>query len=412
MSKILKGNAVIGQSGGPTVVINQSLVGVIEAARSAAGIKKLLGARHGVRGMKNNDFVDLGKLAPALLARIAATPAAALGSTRDKPNDEYCQEIFKVFAANDVRYFFYIGGNDSADTARICSELAVKNGYELRVFHIPKTIDNDLRVTDHCPGYGSAARFVACAMMGDDRDNASLPGIKIDVIMGRNAGWLTAASALARADETDGPHLIYVPERPFSIARFIADVDKVYTKYGRCLVAVSEGVADEKTGKPVAEVMAEKLGKEVERDSHGNVQLSGSGTLGDFLSEFVKKELGEKRQRKLRVRADTFGYLQRSFAGFASPIDAKEARDCGRQAVAYAMAGCASGSVAMRRKKGAKYGVELFRAELKDVARETKPMPKEFLAVNGHDVTPAFLKYVRPLVGELPELGKIVGKKK
>jgi ATP-dependent phosphofructokinase / diphosphate-dependent phosphofructokinase len=209
MNKAVKGNAVIGQSGGPTAVINQSLVGVIEELNGSRAIGRLLGAHHGVRGVVEEQFLDLKGLRQPALERLAVTPASALGSTRDKPNEEYCAKILDVFAKHHVEYFFYIGGNDSADTARIVNEMSIAAGHPLRVFHIPKTIDNDLLVTDHCPGYGSAAKFVACAMMGDDRDTASLPGIKIDVVMGRHAGWLTAASVLGRQDESDGPHLVY-----------------------------------------------------------------------------------------------------------------------------------------------------------------------------------------------------------
>src|SRR3954447_6082181 len=267
MSNNLKGNAVIGQSGGPTAVINQSLVGVIQAAKKADHILDLLGARHGVRGIINQDFLPLEKYPDELLERIAQTPAAALGSTRDKPDQAYCERIFQSFAKNNVRYFFYIGGNDSADTARIVNELARQNNYELRTFHIPKTIDNDLRVHDHTPGFGSAAKFVATAMIGDDFDNRSLPGIKVDVIMGRNAGYLTAAAALARQHNEDGPHLIYIPEQPVDIDKFVADVDAIYTKRGRCLIAVSEGIITP-DGKTWFEVLAETH----ERDAHGNLQ--------------------------------------------------------------------------------------------------------------------------------------------
>ena len=217
-----QGNAVIGQSGGPTSVINQSLVGVVQELRKSKHIDKLLGARHGVRGIINNDFIPLDKASDDLLERIAKTPAAALGSTRDKPDAAYCEKIFDSFKKNDVRYFFYIGGNDSCDTARIVAELAKKQDHELRVFHIPKTIDNDLRVHDHTPGYGSAAKFVAAAIMGDNFDNRSLPGIKVDVIMGRHAGFLTAAAALGRTHPEDGPHLIYVPEAPLTEDKFLA----------------------------------------------------------------------------------------------------------------------------------------------------------------------------------------------
>ena len=405
MSKALKGNAVIGQSGGPTAVINQSLVGVIEAVRGCRTIGKLLGARHGVRGILNEDFIDLKPLPKRLLERVAATPAAALGSTRDKPDEAYCRKLFEVFAKNGVRYFFYIGGNDSADTARLVNELAGQAGYELRVFHIPKTIDNDLRVTDHCPGYGSAARFVASAFMGDNRDSAALPGIKVNVVMGRHAGWLTAASALGRLDKTDGPHLVYLPEVPFSTKRFLKDVKAVFGRLGRCQIAISEGIADE-TETPVAVALATELGHHVERDSHGNVQLSGSGMLGDFLADFIKAKMGPKH-KALRVRADTFGYLQRSFPGFASPVDQAEARACGRKAVELAMAGDVDGSVAIRRLKGAKYKADFVRAELKDVARVTKEMPRSHINKAGNGVTKRYIDYAKPLTGGQPEIGKL-----
>jgi 6-phosphofructokinase 1 len=400
-----KPNAVIGQSGGPTAVINQSLVGVIERVAGTKQIGKLLGARHGVRGIVNEDFVELKGMSKTLLEDVAQTPAAALGSSRDKPDEAYCERIFETFARHDVRFFFYIGGNDSADTARIVNEMALEAGHELRVFHIPKTIDNDLRVTDHCPGYGSAARFVASAFMGDDRDGASLPGIKINVVMGRHAGWLTAAAALGRQDDKQGPHLVYVPEVPFGISEFLEDVRGVYGRLGRCQIAVSEGICDE-TGMPVAVALAEKLGHRVERDSHGNVQLSGSGVLGDFLSDYLKSEM-KQRYKTLRVRADTFGYLQRSFAGYASPVDQAEARECGRKAVEYALAGDNDGSVAIKREKGDKYKVSYFRAELKDVARLTKDLPRSYINKAGNHVTARFTNYAAPLTGPLPTVATL-----
>jgi 6-phosphofructokinase 1 len=407
MSDIIKGNAVIGQSGGPTAVINQSLVGVVETLKGNRSIPKILGAHHGVRGIINNDFIDLKKLSQKELELIAGTPASALGSSRDKPDEAYCEEIFKIFEKNDVRYFFYIGGNDSADTARIVNEMAKASGYELRCFHVPKTIDNDLRVTDHTPGYGSAARFVASAFMGEDRDNAALPGIKISVVMGRNAGWLTAASVLGRSDSKDGPHLVYVPEVAFDVKKFTDDVASIYSKHGRCLIAVSEGIADE-TGTPMAVNLAERLGHTVERDSHGNVQLSGSGALGDFLSEFVKQNVKSgKKGKKLRVRADTYGYLQRSFAGYASGVDQEEARMCGRKAAELALSGNIDGTIVMKRAKGNAYKISYQRAELKDVARHTKDLPKSFINKAGNNITASFVKYATPLVGGLPQVGKL-----
>jgi len=407
VSNPTKGNAVIGQSGGPTAVINQSLVGIVEAIRPSRSIPKVLGARHGVAGIVREEFIDLKGVDRKTLELIAGTPASALGSSRDKPNEAYCEKIFAVFEKFDVRYFFYIGGNDSADTARIVNEMASAAGYELRVFHIPKTIDNDLRVTDHCPGYGSAARFVASAMMGEDRDNAALPGIKISVVMGRHAGWLTAAAALGRIDAKCGPHLVYVPEVPFDINRFLDDVKRTYDRQGRCLIAVSEGISDE-TGTTMAANLAERLGHTVERDSHGNVQLSGSGALGDFLAEYVRQNVSSGvKGKKLRVRADTYGYLQRSFAGFASLVDQAEAREVGRTAGRLALAGDTDGSVAINRAKGKTYKVTYERAELRDVARLTKDMPRRFINKAGNGVTKAFHDYAMPLTGGLPGVGKL-----
>ena len=392
----LKGRMVIGQSGGPTVVINQSLVGAVLAARQHDQITGILGARHGIAGIMKGDFVDLSRQSDAELERVAATPAAALGSVRLKPGREECERVFEVFKWHDVRYFFYIGGNDSAETAHIIADMAAQASYDFCTVHIPKTIDNDLKVTDHCPGYASAARFVALAFMGDDRDNAALSGIKINVVMGRDAGFLTAASALARQDEGDGPHLIYLPERAFDVARFQADVKAAVARYGRCVVAVSEGITNA-DGSPVM--------TSGERDSHGNLQLSGSGALGDFLAAKVKEAYtGEK----VRVRADTFGYLQRSFPTIVSDVDAREARMVGEFAVNQAVATTEPGSVAIRRLANAPYASECFMTPLSSVAREATSMRDEFIHEDGNDVTRAWLDYVRPLVGELPRMGKLI----
>jgi 6-phosphofructokinase 1 len=401
MSNQLKGNAVVGQSGGPTAVINQSLVGVVQGVKECGHIEQLLGARHGVRGIVDEKFIDLKKASPELLERIALTPAAGLGSTRDKPDAAYCQKIFRSFAKNNVRYFFYIGGNDSADTARIVSELAKKEKYELRVFHVPKTIDNDLRVHDHTPGYGSAAKFVAAAFIGDNFDNKSLPGVKVNIVMGRNAGFLTAASVLARHYPDDGPHLIYVPEAPLSEEKFVGDVERVYAKYGRCLIAASEGIV-----RPDGQTWAEAMAENLDRDSHGNVQLSGSGALGDYLADLIKRKVGANTGKKLRVRADTFGYLQRSFPGFVSQTDAAEARRVGRMAVKYSSQGEQEGSVAMKRNPGHAYSIDTFLTPLSTVAKETKHMDPSYIS-DGNNITDAFVQYVKPLVGELPKVGSL-----
>ncbi len=393
MAKAPKANAVVAQSGGPTAVINESLVGVIEETKKHPEIKNIYGALHAVVGIVKDQFIDLKKLSANMLKQVATSPCSALGSSRDKPDRESCQQILDVFKKRNVRYFFYIGGNDSANTLNIINKIATESGYELRAFLIPKTIDNDLLVTDHCPGYGSAAKFEACALMGDDMDNRTLPGIKIDVIMGRHAGFLAAATVLGKQRDDDGPHLIYLPERPVSLEKIVSDVDKVFSKLGRCIVAVSEGICDTD-----GITWAEKLAEGIETDAHGNVQLSGTGALADFLAQQVKDKLSAKR-----VRADTFGYLQRSFAGLRSEVDAREARLCGRKAVQYAMKEN-SGSVAIKRLgNGIDYKVELFRTELKNVAGKTKSMPDEFINADGNGVTDAFIEYAMPLVGDLPK---------
>jgi 6-phosphofructokinase len=393
MADAPKANAVVGQSGGPTAVINASLVGVIEEANKHSEIQNLYGALNAVAGIVEDRFIDLKKVPADVLEKVAASPCSALGSSRDKPDAEYCARILDVFRKRNIRYFFYIGGNDSANTAHIINKMADDVGFDIRAFHIPKTIDNDLVVTDHCPGFGSAAKFEACALMGDDLDNRTLPGVKIDVIMGRHAGFLTAATALGKQREDDGPHLVYVPERPVSMDKLLSDVDGVVKKLGRCVVAVSEGVCDAD-----GVTWAKKLAEGVETDAHGNIQLSGTGALADFLAQQVKDNLKVKR-----VRADTFGYLQRSFPNLQSDVDAREARWCGRHAVQYAMKED-NGSVAIRRLAGGKdYAVELFRTELSNVAEKTKSMPDEFINADGNGITDAFIEYALPLTGGLPE---------
>lgn len=391
-------NAVVGQSGGPTAVINQSLVGVIEGLRGYEGVDKVLGARHAVSGIIKNDFIELQDLGQDLLDRVANTPSAGLGSSRDKPDAEYCKKIFAAFDKQNVGLFFYIGGNDSSDTCRIVSELAKEAGYPLHAFHVPKTIDNDLKENDHTPGYASAAKFVAQAFMGDDLDNRSLPGVKIDIIMGRHAGFLTAASTLGKQKDTDGPHLVYVPEVAFDVDKFLADVDRVYKKLGRCVIAVSEGIHDSE-GTPIIT----KLASNIEKDAHGNVQLSGSGALGDHLADLIRAKLKIKR-----VRADTLGYLQRSFVGCTSPVDAAEARQAGRHAAELAKQGATEGSITINRQQGSSYKAIFDVTDLKNVAGKTRVMDPSWI-VDGCQIAPAFRDYLLPLVGELPVVDRLPG---
>jgi 6-phosphofructokinase len=352
------GNMLIAQSGGPTMVINQSLVGAVLEALKHKCIKRIYGSLHGIQGILDENFIDLRKETKSTLEAIAKTPSSALGTVRKKPTAADCATIFTILHKHNIRYFFYIGGNDSAETTHIINEEAKQENYELHCFHIPKTIDNDLRENDHTPGFGSAAKFVASAFIGDDLDNRALGGVKINIIMGRHAGFLTAAAALARTRADDGPHLIYLPERPFSLPQFARDVKAVYARLGRCVVAVSEGIADKKGTK-------------------------------------IK-----------RVRADTFGYLQRSFAGIVSETDSAEAREAGATAVRVAVTTDTDGSIAIKRKTGKHYAVTFKRVPLKNVARETREMPARFINKAGNNITKAFLDYASPIVGPLPQTAR------
>jgi 6-phosphofructokinase 1 len=383
----LHGKVVVAQGGGPTAVINQSLVGVVLEARKFQQVSRVYGAVNGVNGIINEEFIDLTQETTHNLEQVAGTPSSGLLSTRDKPTKEYCQEIFKVLKAHDVRYFFYIGGNDSADTVRIVNEQAELSNYEFRAIHIPKTIDNDLMENDHTPGYGSAARFVAQSFMGANLDNRALPGVYIGVVMGRHAGFLTASSALAKKYPDDGPHLIYIPERAFDIDSFVKDVREVYDTHGRCIIAVSEGIQDA-NGSPIATSLMEN----VERDAHGNIQLSGTGALGDLLTKVIKDRL-----KISRVRSDTFGYLQRSFIGCVSDVDQREAREVGERAAQYAIWHNMDGSVAIKRT--GYYSVDYQLMPLDKVAGHTRHMPDNFVSSDNRGVSNEFLIYARPLLG-------------
>jgi ATP-dependent phosphofructokinase / diphosphate-dependent phosphofructokinase len=392
------GKLVIAEGGGPTAVINQSLVGAVLEARLFPQIERIYGARYGVRGIVNEDFVDLSAETRANLEAVAATPSSALGSTRDKPDLAYCRNILASLKAHGASWFLYIGGNDTAETVRIVSEEAAKERYDLRSIHIPKTIDNDLMESDHAPGFPSAARFVTQAFMGADLDNRSLPGVYVAVVMGRNSGFLTAASAGARTIEGDGPHLIYLPERVFDQTKFLSDVKSVHYRLGRCVIAVSEGIHDADDTP-----LSVNLARTVEKDAHGNVQLSGSGALAELLCKEIKSKLGIKR-----VRGDTFGYLQRSFAGCTSDVDRREAHDVGEFAVKQAIWGPGDGSVTIQRTGD--YAVDYALVKLDKVAGATKVMPDAFIAHSGTDVTPAHKDYLRPLLGsDLPQPARLRG---
>lgn len=396
----IKGKVLVAQGGGPTAVINQSFVGVVLEARKYAEVSKVYGAINGVEGIVNEEFVDLTQETEYNLERVAATPSSGLLSTRVKPTKEFCIQCFEVMKAHDIRYFFYIGGNDSSDTVRIISEEAKAQGYEFVAVHVPKTIDNDLVHNDHTPGFGSAARFVAQAFMGANLDNRALPGVYVGVIMGRHAGFLTGAAAMARVFPDDGPHLIYFPERVFNVDSFLSDVKATYEKYGRCVIAVSEGIQDEN-----GTAIITKLSKTVEKDAHGNVQLSGTGALGDLLVNEIKEKLGIGR-----VRSDTFGYLQRSFMGVVSDVDQREAREVAERAVQYAIVEKQEGSVTIQRVGN--YATDYVLRPIQDIAAKTKHMPDDFINAAGNDVTQAFVDYCRPLLGsDMPVPARVRGVK-
>ena len=367
---------VIAQGGGPTAVINQTLAGAALEARRLHPGSRVLGARHGVRGVRDGDFVDRSALSERDLLRIAATPSAALGSTRDKPDAAYCELVLNGLRAAGATAFIYMGGNDTAGTQAILSEAA---GGDIAFVHAPKTIDNDLEENDHTPGFISAAEFVASAFLSVDLDFRALPGIYVGIVMGRHAGFLTAASTAWRIDEESGPHLVYVPERAFDRARFVDDIRKTVARHKRCIVAMSEGVSAASGRSLVEELVSPDM---IERDAHGNVRLSGTD-LGQAIERILSEDV-----KGTRARVDTFGYLPRGNIGMVSAVDAKEAFDAGRFAVEAAARG--GGSVALQ-EEGGRTVIRL--APLSAVAGKTRHMPGNFLDPTENRVSAAGSAY-------------------
>lgn len=400
MSDRLKGNLVVAQSGGPTAVINASLAGVVQEGVAHDQITGVYGALHGIEGILNEELVDLGKEKLSTVEGLKHTPSAALGSCRHKVTDEEYQRILDVFKAHNIRYFLYIGGNDSMDTAHKVGQLASEAGYELRAMGIPKTIDNDLAYTDHCPGYGSVARWVATSVKDAGLDTEAIgivDKVKVIEIMGRNAGWITASSVLAKEREEDAPHLIYLPERPLNLDRFLDDVQRVYGRLGYVVVAVCEGVRGE-DGRPLV-----ASGKAIDVDAFGHVQMGG---VSDFLCRLVADKL------KLKARFDKPGTIQRVSATLASPVDVEEAYMVGKMAVRHAVEGVRDKMVTLVREPGPKYRCATGLVELEKVANAEKLMPNQFINEEGNGVTQAFIDYVRPLIGgPLPKYVRLEGHK-
>lgn len=405
---LLQGNALIIQSGGPTAVINQSLAGMMQASQSYPEIQRIFGANHGLHGVLYENFLDLSIENENSWLEIAASPGAALGSARMKPKKTDLNRIFEILSAHDIKFLFYNGGNDSAEAAELIRTEANRREYNVRIIHVPKTIDNDLMVTDHCPGYGSVARVVSHVIGGDDMDNRSFyNSIKINVVMGRHAGWVAAATALAKKGHIDvavhdevGPHLIYFPELEFNEKKFLEDVQATYDRLGRVTIVAAEGIADQLGGNFIED-----------KDEFGNPLLSSSGKLGDYLTSLIKKNLHYREHLgKLRCRADTFGYVQRSLAGMASPVDQREAFLVGAMAVHYMMRGETDKMVTLARgtNSGA-YRATTSLCDLAEVAQKTKYLPRSMINKAGNGVTDEFFDYVLPLVGDLPEIRALKG---
>ena len=395
----LKGACVIGQSGGPTSVINSSVLGALEAALDNPSITRVFGMAHGIKGLLNDDLYDIDKEDRDELALLRYTPSSALGSCRYKladpdVDDTDYKRILEIFKKYDIRYFFYNGGNDSMDTCNKVSKYMMKSGYECRVMGIPKTIDNDLFGTDHCPGFASAAKYIAtsCMEIYQDARVYDTGMVCIVEIMGRHAGWLAGAAGLATAMGA-GPDLVYLPETDFDMKKFLADVKRIYDEKGNCLVAVSEGIhyAD---GSFVSEA------KTSATDGFGHAQLGG---LASMLADTVKNELGCK------VRGIELSLLQRCAAHCASGTDIEEAFMSGKTAVEQMVAGQTDKMVGFEcdRTNGYTCKAKLF--DLSDVANFEKKFPAEWITPEGNNVTEDFVKYAMPLIQGETKLEKVDG---
>ncbi len=390
------GKAIFAQSGGPTAVINSSICGAIEEARKHKEIVAMYGSIHGILGVLHENMIDLNRESPKTISLLRQTPSSSLGSSRYKLKEEDYDRILKVLAAHDIRYFFIAGGNDSMDTANRVFKMAREKGYELSVMGLPKTVDNDLPITDHCPGYGSVARWLALSVRDAGLDTEAIytsDTIKVVETMGRNAGWITAATALARQRPNDAPHIILLPEIPFSRDKFLSDVERVYRKLGYALITCCEGLRDENGDYLTASQ------RSLDTDRFGHRQLGGVGeTLCGIIAEGLK----------IKARADKPGTIQRVSALLASPVDVEEAYATGAQAVRHAVEGKSGWMVTLEREPGAEYACKTGIVSLEEVANREKKVPREFINAEGTGVTGAFLEYVTPLIGgPLPEYARL-----
>lgn len=389
-------NALLAQSGGPTAVINSSACGVIQEAMKSGKIGRIFGAVNGILGVLKEDLFDISAEKAETIEALRWTPSAAAGSCRYKltsfsESRADLERILHVFRAHDIRYFFYAGGNDSMDTADKVNVLAAQSGYELVCMGIPKTIDNDLAGTDHSPGYGSAAKYVATCAMEAGRDTESLyttDTCTILEVMGRNAGWIAGAAGLARRCPEDAPHLIYMPEVPFSFEMLVEDVKEVLREFGRVFIVAGEGLKDKKGNYITADI------GRFSRDGFGHVQLGGAA---EVLKSVIEKEVG------IKARFNKLGTNQRCAMHFASLTDSNEAYLCGQRAVQAALAGENGKMVTLVREGGSEYRCRTGLAPLSEVAKGEKRVPGEFINDRGNGVTEEMRAYVRPLIqGEVP----------
>ena len=388
----LKGNSIVAQSGGPTAVINASAQGVIEEAIKHTDIEGVYAAYNGILGILNEEIFDLGKEKPELIKGLRWTPASALGSCRYKvKTEEDVKKIFEVFKKYNIRYFFYIGGNDSMDTADKVNSLAEKEGYDMRVMGVPKTIDNDLYGTDHCPGYGSVIKYLATLTMEAGRDTEALwthDTVSVIEAMGRNTGWIAAGASLAKREDEDAPHIILFPEVPFDVGKFKIKVREMLDKYKRCVIVVSEGTKNS-DGTYIAEQKGE-FGK----DDFGHKQLGGAGL---FIKSLVEQEV------EVKARFVIPSIAQRNGIHFASKTDSDEAYLSGQIAVQKAVQGMTGYMTAFKRISDKPYKIEIETIKLEKVANGESLFPKEWINPDGFFVTQEYIKYAMPLIqGEVP----------
>lgn len=396
---MLEGNAIIGQSGGPTSVINASLCGVIQTCLKNPCIRKVYGMQYGIEGFLQEKVIDLGAEVPETVEALKTTPSSALGSCRHKLTDEDFEPVLAMLKKYNIRYYFLIGGNDTMDTIHRVEAYCKAQGYELRGVGIPKTVDNDLFATDHTPGFGSAGRYVAMSIRQAGmlaRDMKYVDQFVVFQTVGRSAGWLPAAAACAKRNEDDAPHIILVPERPFELDKFLREVKEAYDKYGWVSVVCGEGVcyAD---GTPISATAT--------NDRFGNKEFGAMGgtSAAMMLHRIMSQEFGWRGEFQVTES------LQMCAADRAMPSDIEEAWACGQRAVELAVEGTSGVMVTIQRTSNVPYQWKLGMAPLKDVALGEKPMPDEFICSDRYFVTDACLEYLRPLIGELPDYVRLEG---